>query len=82
MPRGIPPPNHEPEELEMSRAKTIYIADDETNIRLAIKTFLENAGFSVVDFENGDLLLRAFSENPADLVVLDVLLKLWIFSMR
>ncbi|MCL2573659.1 MAG: diguanylate cyclase [Defluviitaleaceae bacterium] len=54
--------------------KRIYIADDETNIRSAIKTFLENAGYSVTDFENGDLLLDAFAEKPADLVVLDVMM--------
>ncbi|MCL2593054.1 MAG: response regulator, partial [Defluviitaleaceae bacterium] len=54
--------------------KKIYIADDETTIRLAIKTFLENAGYDVEDFETGDLLLDAFNENPADLVVLDVMM--------
>ena len=55
-------------------AKRIYIADDETNIRLAIKTFLENAGYEVEDFENGDLLLAAFNEKPSDMVVLDVMM--------
>jgi len=54
--------------------KLIYIADDETNIRLGIKTFLEGAGYVVEDFENGDLLLQAFAEKPADLVVLDVMM--------
>ena len=58
----------------MSKEKKIYIADDETNIRLGIKAFLENAGYIVEDFENGDLLLSAFLENPADLVVLDVMM--------
>ena len=56
----------------MSNEKKIYITDDETNIRLAIKTFLENAGYSVEDFESGDLLMAAFTESPADLVVLDM----------
>jgi FixJ family two-component response regulator len=46
----------------MDDIRTIYIADDEENIRVAIKAFLENAGFTVKDFENGDLLLEAFSE--------------------
>ena len=55
-------------------AKKIYIADDETNIRLGIKTFLENAGYEVEDFETGDLLLAAFAQNPADLVILDVMM--------
>jgi len=58
----------------MSKTRKIYIADDETNIRLGIKTFLENAGYIVEDFENGDLLIEAFSENPADLVILDVMM--------
>ena len=58
----------------MSTEKKIYIADDETNIRLGIKAFLENAGYIVEDFENGDLLMEAFCENPADLVILDVMM--------
>jgi len=58
----------------MDEIKKIYIADDEANIRSAIKTFLENAGYMVKDFENGDLLLAAFAETPADMVVLDVMM--------
>ncbi|MCL2169946.1 MAG: response regulator transcription factor [Defluviitaleaceae bacterium] len=58
----------------MDNPKRIYIADDETSIRTAIKAFLENAGFYVRDFENGDLLLEAFGEDPADLVILDVMM--------
>jgi len=58
----------------MENTKKIYIADDEATIRHAIKAFLENAGYVVEDFENGDLLLEAFAENPADLVVLDVMM--------
>jgi diguanylate cyclase (GGDEF)-like protein len=58
----------------MSETKKIYIAEDELNIRLAIKTFLENAGYSVEDFENGDLLLEAFNKSEADLVILDVMM--------
>jgi len=58
----------------MSDQKKIYIADDETNIRLGIKTFLEGAGYLVEDFETGDLLLEAYKKNPADLIVLDVMM--------
>ena len=61
--------------MESARnARKIYIADDETSIRVAIKTFLENAGYEVEAFENGDLLLAAFEKSPADLVVLDVMM--------
>ena len=58
----------------MSNMKKIYIADDDSNIRKAIKAFLENAGFEVQDFETGDALLEAFAASPADLVVLDVMM--------
>ena len=58
----------------MSKNKKIYIKDDETNIRLAIKAFLVNAEFSVEDFESGDLLMVALNESPADLIILDVML--------
>ena len=54
--------------------KTIYIADDDKDIREAIKTFLENAGYNVCAFEDGDSLLSAFYEKPADLVILDVMM--------
>lgn len=54
--------------------KMIYIADDEKDIREAIKTFLENADYSVCAFEDGDSLISAFSEKPADLVILDVMM--------
>ena len=56
------------------KSKLIYIADDETNIRLGVKMFLEGAGYTVEDFETGDLLLAAFEQKPADLVVLDVMM--------
>ena len=52
----------------------IYIAEDEYNIRLLIKSFLVSTGYDVQDFENGDLLLAAFANKPADLVVLDVIM--------
>lgn len=42
--------------------KMIYIADDEKNIRLLIKSFLENAGYRVRLFENGDLLYEAYEK--------------------
>ncbi|MCL2399107.1 MAG: response regulator transcription factor [Defluviitaleaceae bacterium] len=58
----------------MELQKIIYIADDEKDIREAIKTFLENAGYIVCAFENGDLLLEEFNEKPSDLVILDVMM--------
>lgn len=54
--------------------KLIYIADDEKNIRLLMKSFLENAGYAVTLFENGDLLYEAYKKNPPDLIVLDIMM--------
>jgi len=54
--------------------KRIFIADDDGNIRLAIRTFLENEGYGVEDFATGDLLLEAFEKRGADLCILDVMM--------
>ena len=53
---------------------SIYIADDEKNIRELIKNFLESDGYTVTAFENGDRLLEEFRRKPADLVILDIMM--------
>lgn len=53
---------------------SIYIADDERNIRDLIKNFLESDGYEVSAFETGDELKAAFDEKPADLVILDIMM--------
>ena len=58
----------------MEDEKIIYIADDEKDIREAIKTFLESAGYTVFAFPDGDSMLEAFYEKPSDLVILDVMM--------
>ncbi|MDB7635762.1 response regulator transcription factor [Lactococcus garvieae] len=55
-------------------SKTIYIADDDDNIRLAIKAFLEKEDFKVEDFPTGDQLSERFNEAPSDFVILDVMM--------
>lgn len=54
--------------------KKIYIAEDDVNIRELEKAFLEKSGYSVSAFENGDLLYEEFSREPADLIVLDIMM--------
>lgn len=54
--------------------KTIYVADDEQNIRDLIYLFLSNEGFEVTAFSNGDRLLEAFLQKPADMVILDIMM--------
>lgn len=58
----------------MNKEQLIYIADDDRNIRQAIKTFLENEGYRVQDFETGDLVMEAFERIPCDLLILDVMM--------
>jgi len=57
-----------------SMKKTIYIADDDGNIRNLVRTFLEREGYVVNAFEDGESLLRFFSTNPSDMVILDVMM--------
>lgn len=52
----------------------IYVADDEKNIRDLIKSFLEEQGYTVKVFENGDLLLEEHEKQKADLIILDVMM--------
>ena len=54
--------------------KTVYIADDDDNIRQVIKTFLINDGYAAEDFPTGDALLERFNDVPCDLAILDVMM--------
>ena len=54
--------------------KRIYVADDEADIRQLIQSFLSAEGFEVACFASGDALLDAFEAQPADLLVLDIMM--------
>ncbi|MDO5096983.1 MAG: response regulator transcription factor [Peptostreptococcaceae bacterium] len=53
---------------------TIYVADDEKNIRELIREFLTEEGYAVELFDTGDDLLKKFEQTPSDLVILDVMM--------
>jgi len=55
-------------------SETIYVADDEEEVRILIGSFLEKEGYNVRTFESGDLLYDAFLTTPCDLVILDVMM--------
>lgn len=55
-------------------SKKIYIADDEINICNIIKSFLTKEGFVVETFQDGRSLLNAFQQEPADLLILDIMM--------
>lgn len=53
---------------------SIYLADDEKSIRELLHSFLASGGYTVRSFENGDALLEAFRQEPAELVILDIMM--------
>lgn len=53
---------------------SIYIADDEKNIRDLITKFLESDGYRVTAFETGDELMECFLQKPCELVILDIMM--------
>lgn len=54
--------------------ETIYLADDEKNIRELMNAFLTQEGFSVRTFADGDSLLAACAQKMPDLVILDIMM--------
>ena len=53
---------------------SIYLADDEKSIRELLHSFLASDGYAVRSFESGDALLEAFRQEPAELVILDIMM--------
>ena len=53
---------------------SIYLADDEKSIRELLHSFLTSDGYTVRSFESGDALLEAFRQDPAELVILDIMM--------
>lgn len=62
------------EESEERLMAEIYYADDEQDIRESVSAFLRAQGHEVTAYDNGDSLLAAFRERPADLVILDIMM--------
>jgi DNA-binding response OmpR family regulator len=52
----------------------VLIVDDEPDIRALLRLLLDGEGYSVGEAPDGKVALRAFTEEPPDLVVLDVTL--------
>lgn len=52
----------------------IYYADDEDEIRSIVGSFLQNEGHEVKTFPTGDELYACFEKEPAELVILDIMM--------
>jgi two-component system sensor histidine kinase EvgS len=54
------------------KAPRILIVDDHPENRLLLKTLLENAGFSIIEAENGKKALEAFEMETPDFIWMDM----------
>lgn len=52
--------------------KRILVIDDDIDIRACIRVILEEAGFSVLEADNGKTGIATFRCNPVDLVIVDL----------
>lgn len=52
----------------------ILVIDDDEPIRIALRKMLESEGHEVVEASDGARGLRLFDEQPADLVIADILM--------
>ena len=62
------PPRGEPEAVR----HTIALVDDDQNILTSISMALEAEGFDVKTYGDGESALKALSQRPVDLAVLDI----------
>ncbi len=58
----------------MRQNKTILIADDEPNILVPVKAYLEQQGYHVLTAETGQEALAAYASFKADIILLDLML--------
>ncbi len=52
----------------------ILIIDDEESVRATLRKILDAAGPDVVEAEDGEAGLERYRENPADVVILDIIM--------
>jgi DNA-binding response OmpR family regulator len=52
----------------------ILVIDDDVQIRALLRQMLERAGYEVMDAPDGDEGIRLYRENPADLVITDIIM--------
>lgn len=54
--------------------RNILVVEDEKRIREAIATYLKNAGYTVLEADNGKAAIEVFEDNEIDLIILDVMM--------
>ena len=56
------------------KKNTVLIVDDDIRIRELLRLYLEQAGFSVMEAENGLIALLMLQQSPPDLIILDIMM--------
>ena len=54
--------------------KSIYVVDDEKNIREIVRSYLEKEGYTVTEFENGEDALASFCNTAPDMLIIDIMM--------
>ncbi len=54
--------------------KTVFVVDDEPDIRESVKTVLEQEGYEVLMAENGEQFLKKMEKSSPNLVLLDIMM--------
>jgi two-component system KDP operon response regulator KdpE len=58
----------------MTTGAQILVVDDESQVRQALRTILEAAGYAVVTAESGEDAMYAFAQRRPDLILMDLLI--------
>lgn len=56
---------------------TVLVIDDEAGVRSSMELVLTRGGFRVVTADNGRTGVEAFGKDPADVVIVDVIMPRW-----
>src|SRR5207245_10304628 len=54
------------------RRSLVLVVDDDVMLRLLMRESLEQAGFQVMEAEDGSKALQSFTETPPEIVLMDV----------
>jgi DNA-binding response OmpR family regulator len=63
-----------PKEGDQAMAKRVLVVDDEPNIVMSLRFLMEREGFEVEVAASGQAAVAALGREPADLVLLDVMM--------
>ncbi|HOA81322.1 MAG TPA: response regulator, partial [Defluviitaleaceae bacterium] len=53
---------------------TIMIVDDSKELRKIIKLYLENAGYEIIEAENGKVAIELLKNREISLMILDIMM--------